>query len=283
MQYSQPKADSTRVNPQKLEIGGIGGAGLVRHCGAGLSVVNISSAIFHSSAPDLASCPDRSLPEFAFIGRSNVGKSSLLNMLSGQRDLARVSSTPGFTKLINMFTMNHTWRLVDLPGYGFAQVARKDRARFNLAVAEYLEHRPNLRRVFLLLDSGLPPQGIDLEFVQWLASRAIPFVPVFTKIDRGTPETVAANIAAFTACIAEWFAKPLESYSCSAKTRRGRGALLGVIGAALAAGPTKAEPKPPAAPLPPEVELPFRVQVRAGSLREKSPHGQRRFKGARPW
>ena len=95
-----------------------------------ISIMNISSAIFHCSAPDLDSCPDESLPEFAFIGRSNVGKSSLLNMLSGRRELARVSPTPGHTKLINFFTVNKTWRLVDLPGYGYAYAARKDRAKF---------------------------------------------------------------------------------------------------------------------------------------------------------
>src|SRR5882672_10231571 len=106
--------------------------------------MNISSAIFDRSAPDLDSCPDESLPEFAFIGRSNVGKSSLLNMLAGKNGLARVSPRPGFTKLINIFTMNKTWRLVDLPGYGFAEGARKDSSRFNKAVLDYLQHRPNL-------------------------------------------------------------------------------------------------------------------------------------------
>src|SRR3954471_21107029 len=93
-------------------------------------IMNISSAIFHCSAPDLSSCPDESLPKFAFIGRSNVGKSSLLNMLAGEQGLAHASPTPGFTKLINIFTINKCWRLVDLPGYGFAQVARKHKARF---------------------------------------------------------------------------------------------------------------------------------------------------------
>src|SRR3982751_6493654 len=117
--------------------------------------MHISSATFHSSAPDLDSCPDESLPEFAFIGRSNVGKSSLLNMLAGKEALARVSPTPGFTKLINIFTMNKTWRLVDLPGYGFAQVARQDSSRFNAAVLNYLEHRTNLCLVFALIDSRL--------------------------------------------------------------------------------------------------------------------------------
>ena len=123
--------------------------------------MNISSAIFDRSAPDLESCPDESLPEFAFIGRSNVGKSSLLNMLAGKDGLARVSPTPGFTKLINIFTMNKNWRLVDLPGYGFAQVAREDSARFNASVLEYLQHRKNLACVFALIDSTLPPQKID--------------------------------------------------------------------------------------------------------------------------
>ena len=152
--------------------------------GCGFSIVNISSAIFDCSAPDLDSCPDESLPEFAFIGRSNVGKSSLLNMLAGEQGLARVSPTPGFTKLINLFTMNKCWRLVDLPGYGFAHVAREDRARFNQSVNDYLENRPNLCLVFALIESGLAPQEIDLEFVEWLVRHAVPFVFVFTKTDK---------------------------------------------------------------------------------------------------
>src|SRR3954463_3411136 len=150
--------------------------------------MHISSATFHCSAPDLDACPDGSLPEFAFIGRSNVGKSSLLNMLAGEQGLARVSPKPGFTKMINIFTINKTWRLVDLPGYGFAQVARQDRSLFNRAVGDYLRHRPNLCCVFALLDSGLAPQKIDLEFVQWLTDHTVPYVLVFTKTDQGTPE-----------------------------------------------------------------------------------------------
>src|SRR5580704_10929658 len=136
--------------------------------------MNISSAIFDRSAPDLDACPDESLPEFAFIGRSNVGKSSLLNMLAGRDGLARVSPVPGYTKLINIFTMNQTWRLVDLPGYGFAAGAKKHSAKFNKAVAEYLEHRTNLCCVFALIDSGLTPQALDVEFVGWLARHAVP-------------------------------------------------------------------------------------------------------------
>ena len=196
--------------------------------------MNISSAIFDCSAPDLDSCPDESLPEFAFIGRSNAGKSSLLNMLSGKNDLARVSPTPGFTKLINIFTVDKTWRLVDLPGYGFAQVAREHSARFNTAVSNYLQHRKNLCCVFALIDSGLTPQKIDLEFVQWLATHSVPFVLVFTKTDKVTPAVVQANIAAFTASITAWFETLPPIFTCSSVTRQGRVELLGMIGEALA-------------------------------------------------
>jgi len=195
----------------------------------GFSIVNISSAIFDCSAPDLDSCPDESLPEFAFIGRSNVGKSSLLNMLAGEQGLARVSPTPGFTKLINLFTMNKRWRLVDLPGYGFAQGARKDRARFNQSVNHYLENRTNLCLVFALIESGLAPQAIDLEFVEWLVRHAVPFVFVFTKTDKVSAATAQSNIAAFTDRISAWFEKPPAVFTCSATTRQGRQELLGVI------------------------------------------------------
>lgn len=209
-------------------------------------IVNISSTIFDCSAPDLDSCPDESLPEFAFIGRSNAGKSSLLNMLSGRQDLARVSPTPGFTKLINIFTVDKTWRLVDLPGYGFAQVAREHSARFNKAVSNYLQHRKNLCCVFALIDSGLTPQEIDLEFVQWLATHSVPFVLVFTKTDKVTPEVVQVNIAAFTEQIAGWFEQLPPVFTCSSKTRQGRTELLALIGESLAAVQTNAAEAPEA-------------------------------------
>ena len=203
--------------------------------GCAISIVNITSAVFDRSAPDLNSCPDESLPEFAFIGRSNVGKSSLLNLLAGEQGLARVSPTPGFTKLINVFTMNKCWRLVDLPGYGFAQGPKEGRARFNAAVSNYLENRTNLCLVFVLIDSGLAPQAIDIEFVEWLIRHAVPFVFVFTKTDKVTPAAVQANIAAFTARIAAWFEKLPAVFTCSANSERGRSELLGVIDEAMTA------------------------------------------------
>ena len=244
--------------------------------------MNISSAVFDCSAPDLDSCPDESLPEFAFIGRSNAGKSSLLNMLCGRQDLARVSPTPGFTKLINIFTMDKTWRLVDLPGYGFAQVAREHSAKFNKSVSNYLEHRKNLSCVFALIDSGLTPQKIDIEFIHWLAGRSIPFVLVFTKTDTVTPEEVQANIAAFTESISSWFEQLPEMFHCSATARRGRGELLHMIDKSIIAGrnETRTEPEPPPAPAdvpPPEDPHAQGWIVRAGGSRVKGP------KRARPW
>jgi GTP-binding protein len=218
----------------------------------GLPIVNISSAIFDCSAPDLDSCPDESLPDFACIGRSNVGKSSLLNLLSGKLDLARVSPTPGFTRLINIFTINKTWRLVDLPGYGFAQVARKDSSQFNHAVDNYLKHRTNLCCVFALLDSGLPPQEIDVEFVAWLTRNSVPFVLVFTKTDKVTPATVQANIAAFTARISGWFEKLPAIFTCSAMGKQGRKELLGVIDEAMTAIQAESGQAQPEAVNPPE-------------------------------
>jgi GTP-binding protein len=197
--------------------------------------MQISSAIFHCSAPDLDSCPDESLPEFAFIGRSNVGKSSLLNVLAGEVGLARVSPKPGFTKLINIFTMNKTWRLVDLPGYGFAEGAKKDSARFNQAVSHYLKERTNLCLVFALIESALSPQEIDLDFVQWLARNQVPFVLVFTKTDKVLATTVDANIAAFKEAISTWFVESPAIFTCSAETGHGRHDLLAVIGENMAA------------------------------------------------
>jgi GTP-binding protein len=228
--------------------------------GCGLAIVNISSAIFDCSAPDLDSCPDESLPEFAFIGRSNVGKSSLLNMLAGERGLARVSPKPGFTKLINLFTMNKCWRLVDLPGYGFAHGPKQDRTRFSSAVSDYLENRTNLCLVFALIESGLAPQAIDLEFVEWLVRHAVPFVFVFTKTDKVSAITAQTNIAAFTDHISAWFEKPPAVFTCSATTRQGRQELLGVIDEEMTAINTASIRARVPAESPPNLSLQARVQ-----------------------
>ena len=195
--------------------------------------MNITSAAFHCSAPNLASCPDETLPEFAIIGRSNVGKSTLINTITRREGLAKVSPVPGFTKLINFFTINREWRLVDLPGYGFAHVARADKKAFNEAVNDYLANRGNLVCAFLLIDSTHPPQDIDLQFVNWLVDAAVPFVLVFTKTDKGDPEEVAENIEQFKQTIAPWFENFPETFTISSVTRHGLPDLLQVIDEAL--------------------------------------------------
>jgi GTP-binding protein len=240
-------------------------------------IVNIASAIFDCSAPDLDSCPDETLPEFAFIGRSNVGKSSLLNLLSGRLNLARVSPTPGFTRLINFFTMNKTWRLVDLPGYGFAQGARKVKFKFNHTVDDYLKNRTSLCCVFALIDAGLPPQEIDVKFVAWLARNSVPFVLVFTKTDKVTPATVQANIAAFTARISGWFEKLPAIFTCSAMAKQGRDELLGVIDEAMTAIQDESVPVPQDAVIPPEDLATTGRQVSPRAARKRRPDL------ARPW
>jgi len=196
--------------------------------------MKINSAVFEVSAPDLETCPRWALPEFAFIGRSNVGKSSLINLLAERRELAKVSDTPGKTKLINFYVMNARWSLVDLPGYGYAHAGKQERLAFNQAVAEFLAERRNLARVFVLIDSRLPPQAIDLEFVEWLGQCRAPYTLVFTKADKQSATKSQANIALFTAKIAEWRSDLPEVILSSAKTKSGRSEILGSIAAVMA-------------------------------------------------
>lgn len=196
--------------------------------------MKINSADFALSAPDLASCPKSSRPEFAFIGRSNVGKSSLINLLAARRDLAKVSDLPGKTKLINFFTMNNTWSLVDLPGYGYAHVSKRERLDFNNAVCDYLEQRRNLYRTFVLIDSRLPPQAVDLEFVQWLGECAAPIALVFTKADKQSAAQSQASIELFKKAMNAWTTELPPIFLCSAKTKQGRMEILTHIAQILA-------------------------------------------------
>ena len=192
------------------------------------------------SAPDLRACPRWALPEFAFIGRSNVGKSSLINLLTGRRDLAKVSATPGKTQLINFFVINGAWSLVDLPGYGYAEVGRQRRLEFNQAVAEFLSGRRNLRGVFVLIDSRLDPQPIDLEFLQWLEGCQVPFALVFTKTDKQSATQTRTKIAGFTAAMRTWRAELPSVLVSSSKTGAGRSDVLGYIAKLLAANDSAA-------------------------------------------
>jgi GTP-binding protein len=195
--------------------------------------MRILTADFEKSSPSFDSCPEDDIPEFAFIGRSNVGKSSLLNLITSKQGLARVSQTPGCTQLINFFKINGGFRFVDLPGYGFAKVPKGHRAVFQQIIADYLSERSNLRRVFVLLDSRHEPQQIDLEFLQWLHELERPFALVFTKIDKLKPSGVRRNTAAFLEAIASWHPAPPEVFLTSAKTGDGKRGILGFVGAQL--------------------------------------------------
>ncbi len=197
--------------------------------------MKIKSAIFDQGSPDLETCPTWALPEFALIGRSNVGKSSLINLLAGQSALAKTSVTPGKTKMINFFIMNGTWSLVDLPGYGYAHVSRRDQMEFNKAVSDYLLKRRNIFRVFVLIDSRLPPQRIDLEFLQWLSQGPAPFSLIFTKTDKPNSSDLHRNLAQFKAALNEWCDPLPEILTCSAKTKAGRTEILSAIEKVLAA------------------------------------------------
>ncbi len=196
--------------------------------------MKIKTAEFEVSAPDLRLCPEWVLPEFAFIGRSNVGKSSLINLITERASLAKVSDTPGKTKLINFFVINNAWSLVDLPGYGYAKVGKQRRFEFNQAVADFISRRRNLRRVFVLIDSRLPPQDIDLDFMRWLGDCVVPHTLVFTKIDKQSPAQTRTNIEAVLAAVAAWRPEPPDHLVSSAKTRIGRSTILASIADTLA-------------------------------------------------
>lgn len=169
----------------------------------------ITKAEFLKSAPKVDSCPKPDLPEFAFIGRSNVGKSSLINMLCNRKSLAKTSGSPGKTRLINHFTINDLWYLVDLPGYGYAKVSKKDRAGFMKLIYDYFEKRENMVNAFVLLDSRLEPQKIDLQFMEWMGLHAIPFSMVFTKIDKLSSSALNKNMEHYkTEMLKQWESLP---------------------------------------------------------------------------
>lgn len=196
--------------------------------------MKIKSAEFKLSAPNLAGCPRWPWPEIALIGRSNVGKSSLVNLLTDRRALAQVSDKPGKTKLLNFFLINGRWGLVDLPGYGYAAVGEERRQGFNAAVADYLSERENLRRVCVLIDSRLEPQALDLEFLRWLETCDVPSTLIFTKADKQSAQQTQARITQFKAAVGQWRAAVPEILVSSSKSRLGRTEILQHFDAVLA-------------------------------------------------
>jgi GTP-binding protein len=195
--------------------------------------MKIKSAEFETSATQLTNTPRLEQPEFALIGRSNVGKSSLINLLVERRDLARVSDLPGKTRLMNFYSINRNWRLVDLPGYGYAKVAKSERADFNEAAADYIEGRKCLRAVLVLIDSRLEPQPIDLAFIEWLVETGVTFAVVFTKTDKQSASQTQASVARFRAVALDDLDPAPEVFLSSAKTRAGRSEILRYVAARL--------------------------------------------------
>ena len=195
----------------------------------GCAVMKIKTAEFERSSTGLEAAPRWNLSEVAFIGRSNVGKSSLINLLAERRALAKVSATPGKTQLINFFRINGNWSLVDLPGYGYAKVAKEKRADFNEAVADYLEKRKNIAGIFVLVDSRLEPQRIDLDFLKWVKTTGVPHAIIFTKTDKHSATQTREKIALFKQALSEWGPEVPPILTSSSETKIGRGEILGQV------------------------------------------------------
>lgn len=189
----------------------------------------IKSAEFIISNTDINKCPDDGFPEYAFIGRSNVGKSSLINMLTGKKGLAMTSSTPGKTQLINHFLINDEWYLVDLPGYGYAQRGKKGREKISQIIDLYIKERVEMTNLFVLLDSRLEPQKIDLDFMQFLGENAIPFAIIFTKVDKLSQRIISENIKNYKDKLLESWEELPPVFLTSSERRIGRDDLLNYI------------------------------------------------------
>lgn len=189
----------------------------------------VNTARFVTSSPSVDKCPDTQMHEYAFIGRSNVGKSSLINMLTGKKDLAMTSATPGKTMLINHFIVNDKWQIVDLPGYGYARRSKADRARLEDMIHNYILNRQQMTNLFLLIDGRHQPQKIDLEFMNWLGENGVPFSIVFTKLDKLTSTAARKATADYCSALLEYWDELPPVFRTSSVDRRGRNEILDYI------------------------------------------------------
>ena len=191
--------------------------------------MKITSAEFVISNTDVNKCPKTGFPEYAFIGRSNVGKSSLINMLTGNKKLAMTSSTPGKTLLINHFLINKQWYLVDLPGYGYANRSKKSVADIQQVIGSYLENRMEMTCLFVLIDSRLEPQAIDMNFMNWLGENQVPFAIVFTKADKQSKSRTESNIRGYIEKMKEQWEELPPYFITSSLTGVGKDDVLSYI------------------------------------------------------
>ena len=191
--------------------------------------MKINTAEFKISSARLDQCPATMIPEYAFIGRSNVGKSSLINMLTGRSSLAKTSSTPGKTLLINHFIINDEWFLVDLPGYGFAKRSKKEREELRKMIERYVTRREQLTNLFVLIDSRLKPQTIDLEFIRFLGEAGVPFSIIFTKADKNKRGVLKSNVQGFLATLKEEWEELPPYFISSSTSKLGREDILNYI------------------------------------------------------
>ncbi len=189
----------------------------------------IKEAVFVVSNTEIKNCPTDKKPEFAFIGRSNVGKSSLINMLTGKKGLAKTSGTPGKTQLINHFIINDQWYIVDLPGYGYARASKTMRSKWEKFIADYLTKRETLMNIFVLLDARLEPQKIDLEFMNWCGEKGLPFSMVFTKIDKLSSSVLQKNLAKYKKEMLKYWEEMPPVFTSSSTSGFGREQLLNYI------------------------------------------------------
>lgn len=191
--------------------------------------MEIKQAAFVVSNTQVAKCPTHKLPEYAFIGRSNVGKSSLINMLTNHKGLAKTSSKPGKTQLINHFLINKEWYLVDLPGYGYAKVSKQSKKTFQQFIIDYFKKRRELVCAFVLVDIRHEPQKIDLEFMQWLGENAIPFAIVFTKADKLTEKQIQEHVTSYSEILLQQWEEMPPYFITSSENRLGKEDLLSYI------------------------------------------------------
>lgn len=191
--------------------------------------MKIKSAEFVTSSPTYTQCPPPKMPEYAFIGRSNVGKSSLINMITDRKKLAKTSSTPGKTQLINHFLINKDWYLVDLPGYGYARSSKDDRQKWSQMIHNYLIKRENLMCTFILIDARHEPQKNDLEFIDWLGEIALPFIIIFTKTDKIKKDQLARNIDKYKLTLKEKWSELPQMMVSSSTLNQGKEDILNLI------------------------------------------------------